>query len=91
MKITANEFIFPIQPDIQCHASHILPLENNELFCVFFYGSQEGNTDVRIFGSLRGEDGKWTEPAPISEDDGIPHWNPVLHRLKDGSVNYSIR
>ena len=80
MKITANEFVMPIRPNLSAHASRILPLDNGEVYCVFFYGTAEGNDDVRIFGSLRDNRGVWSDPVPLSEDDGIPHWNPVLFR-----------
>ncbi|MBE6561244.1 MAG: hypothetical protein E7662_08960 [Ruminococcaceae bacterium] len=86
MKILANELILPIRQDRQCHASHFTPLAGGEIFCVYFYGTKEGQGDVRIFGSLRTADGKWSDPQPLSPDDGIPHWNPVLHRSEDGSV-----
>lgn len=86
MKIIANELIFPIREGWQSHASHILPLPGGEVFCVFFYGSQEGNSDVRIYGSLRDVDGNWSEAIPLSEDDNVPHWNPVLFRKGDGTV-----
>lgn len=86
MKITANEFVMPIRPNLSAHASRILPLDNGEVYCVFFYGTAEGNDDVRVFGSLRNNRGVWSDPVPLSEDDGIPHWNPVLFRRRDGSV-----
>ena len=86
MKIVASEFILPIREGWQCHASHILPLPNGEVFSVFFYGSREGSDDVRIYGSLRSSDGQWSEAVPLSEDDGMPNWNPVLFRREDGVV-----
>ena len=86
MQILANEFVFPIEPGLQCHANYILPLPDGRVFCVFFYGSAEGNDDVRIFGCMRSTDGQWSHPEPLSENDGIPHWNPVLFRRSDGAV-----
>lgn len=86
MKILANELILPIRAGWQCHASHILPLPGGEIFSVFFYGSQEGNNDVRIYGSLRNTDGSWSPAVPLSEDDGLPNWNPVLFLRNDGAV-----
>ena len=86
MKILASEFILPIRTGWQCHASHILPLPGGEVFSVFFYGSYEGCGDVRIYGSLRSPDGQWSEAVPLSEDDGLPNWNPVLFRREDGVV-----
>ena len=87
MKIIANEFVFPITEERSCHASHILPLSDEKVFCVFFCGSREGASDVRIYGSMRNpSNGSWSTPTPISEDDGIPHWNPVLFERRDGAV-----
>ena len=86
MKIIASELILPIRDGWQSHASHILPLPGGEVYSVFFYGSREGNNDVRIYGSLRHTDGSWTEAVPLSEDDSVPHWNPVLFRREDGPV-----
>lgn len=86
MRILANEFVLPFRDGWECHASHLLPLEDGKLFCVFFYGSREGRGDVRIYGSMRTADCKWSAPQPLSEDDGTPHWNPVLFRRRDGAV-----
>ena len=85
MRIYANEFILPFIEGKSCHASHFLLLPNDRIFCVFFYGSAEGNGDVRIFGSFREPDCTWSEPFAITEDDGIPHWNPVLFERRDGT------
>ena len=86
MKILANEFVMPILPNLSSHASHLIPLDNGEVYCVFFYGTAESHDDVRIFGSLRNVQGVWSTPEPLSEDDEIPHWNPVLFRKQDGTV-----
>lgn len=85
MKVLANEFILPFAEGFSCHASHFELLEGGRIFCVFFYGSKEGNDDVRIGGALREADGTWGALIPISEDDGVPHWNPVLFKKKDGT------
>lgn len=87
MKIIANEFVMPIAFEGECHASHFVTLGDGRVFCVFFKGSKEGRDDVRIYGSFRNPaDGSWSEPVDLSDDDGVPHWNPVLFRRKDGSV-----
>lgn len=85
MNILANEFILPFIDGISCHASHFVLLPEDRIFCVFFYGSKEGNDDIRIFGAFREPDCRWSEPFPISEDDGIAHWNPVLFERRDGT------
>ena len=86
MKFLANEFVIPLREGWQSHASHILPLPGGEVYCVFFYGSREGNPDVCIYGSLRSADGRWSDAQRLSEDDNMPHWNPVLFRREDGAV-----
>ena len=59
MKILANEFIVPLREGWQSHASHILPLPGGEVYAVFFYGSREGNPDIRIYGARRSAEGRW--------------------------------
>lgn len=84
MRMLANEFVIPFHPDWECHASHLTVLDDGRVFCVFFHGTVEGRPDVRIYGVFREQDGHWSYPFVITEDDGIAHWNPVLHRRKDG-------
>lgn len=86
MKIEANENIFPLD-DMSCHASHFIILPDGALFAVWFYGTKEGADDVCIFGA-RKEAGavRWSKPVRLTANDGIPHWNPVLHLHDDGSV-----
>ena len=87
MRIVANEFVLPIIDGKECHANHFVTLGEGRVFLVCFYGSKEGNDDVRIAGMFRNpKDGSWSQPELITEDDGVPHWNPVLLRRKDGSV-----
>lgn len=85
MRILRNEFVLPFT-DKQCHASQITVLSDGTVFCAYFYGTREGNDDVCIYGSARSADGKWSEPVQITEDDGVPHWNPVLFNRSDGAV-----
>ena len=86
MKILANEFAIPNDPSKECHASHFTVLDDGRIFLVYFKGVKESYDDVRIYGVFREVDGSWSEPVALSEDDGVPHWNPVLLRRKDGSV-----
>lgn len=88
MEIIANEYALPIREGWQTHASNFLVLPGNRILLAYFYGSREGNSDVRIYVSRREEGicGQWSEPQPVSPDDGIPHWNPVLHRYSDGTI-----
>lgn len=88
MRIECNEFVLPIREGWSSHASHLTVLPDGRVFCVFFYGSGEGNNDVRIWGAMRepGIPGKWNDPVPLTPDDGLPHWNPVLFTRNDGTV-----
>ncbi|MBE6711430.1 MAG: neuraminidase (sialidase) [Ruminococcaceae bacterium] len=88
MKILANEFVLPLKAGRSCHASSFIVLQDGGIYAVYFCGTGEGHDDVRIFGSMRepGVVGHWSEPTPITPDDGIPHWNPVLLPLDDGTV-----
>ena len=85
MKILASEFVIPFREGWSSHASHFTLLPDGRVFCVYFYGSKEGADDVRIYGSMRGTDGLWGEPVALTEDDGVPHWNPVLFERADGA------
>lgn len=88
MQILANEFVLPLKAGRSCHASNLIVLPDGGVYVVYFCGTGEGHDDVRIFGSMRGAGvvGKWSEPTPITPDDGLPHWNPVLLPLDDGTV-----
>ena len=88
MKILANEFVLPLKAGRSCHASNFIVLPDGAIYAVYFCGTHEGHPDVRIFGSRRepGIVANWSEPVPITPDDGIPHWNPVLLPLDDGTV-----
>ncbi|SDR76605.1 sialidase family protein [Actinopolymorpha singaporensis] len=59
-----------------CHASTVLPLPGGPL-AAWFGGSREGAGDVAIWLSRRTPDG-WSRPARVADEDGLPHWNPVL-------------
>ncbi len=88
MRVDCNEFVLPIRKGLSAHASHFIVLPDGRVFCVFFYGSDEGRSDVRIWGAMKapGATGEWSDPIPLTPDDGIPHWNPVLFDRGDGVV-----
>ncbi len=85
MRVLKHEKIMNDLEGRNCHASQCLPLDTGEVFAVWFEGTREGEDDVCIWGALRDADG-WHEKRRITEDDGLPHWNPVLDRNEDGSV-----
>lgn len=86
MKILRHEQIFAPREGYSCHASSLLPLEDGRTLCVWFGGSREGAEDVRIWGSLREARGRWSDIVPLTPDDGLPHWNPVLFQQDDGEI-----
>src|SRR4051812_44395462 len=61
-----------------CHASTIVALPGGELLAGFFAGRREGEGDTAIWLS-RWSDGNWHEPVRAFAEDGVAHWNPVLH------------
>ncbi len=65
-----------------CHASSITSLPDGELLAAFFAGRREGESDVGIW-LARTEGGVWQMPARRIAEDGLAHWNPVLHRVGD--------
>ena len=87
MRVLCREKV--IEKDLQgrsCHASHVLPMQDGSVLCVWFEGTREGERDVCIYGARRGLDGRWQEKVRLTEDDGLPHWNPVLFQMNDGDV-----
>ena len=84
MQILRNELIFQPSEGVQCHASHIALLPDGGAFAVWFQGTREGADDVRIWGARLPKEGHWEQPAPLTPDNGLPHWNPVLHLRQDG-------
>ena len=69
-----------------CHASTVLPLKDGSVLVAWFGGKKEGDTTVAIYLSKRNTDGQWSTPHCVSENDGIPHWNPVLYQRPDGQI-----
>jgi len=63
----------------QCHASTLVVLPGNDnLLVAYFAGTKEGCGDTAIWLS-RSVAGSWQEPRRIMAEDGLAHWNPVLH------------
>ncbi|MBQ8508968.1 MAG: exo-alpha-sialidase [Clostridia bacterium] len=75
MQLLRREFICERSAP-SCHAS-TLALTEHGVVAAWFDGTWEGEDDVRILCSRR-ENGSWTKPVLVSDDDPIPHWNPVL-------------
>lgn len=86
LKILRHEQIFVPREGYSCHASSLLPLKDGRTVCVWFGGSREGAADVRIWGSVRDEAGRWSDIRPLTPDDGLAHWNPVLLDRGKGEI-----
>lgn len=72
-------------PSPSCHASTLTYLSNGEILAAWFGGTCEGDPDVDIWLS-RCNRGTWSHPIKIAEEQGLPHWNPVLFAKDDGRV-----
>lgn len=68
-----------------CHASTLVALPNGDVVAAWFGGTEEAAADVGIWTARR-VGGKWTEPVETANEEGVPHWNPVLFRTKSGTL-----
>ncbi len=82
--VVTSEFIFETAPFAQCHASTIVETKTG-LVAAWFGGTRERHPDVGIWLS-RCEAGRWTAPVEVAKEPGLPAWNPVLFRPKDGPL-----
>lgn len=83
---TIREFIFAEdRPFRSCHASTLVVLPNDDIVAAWFAGTKEGAGDVAIWLSRR-TGGKWSPPVKVADEEGVPHWNPVLFRRADGAI-----
>lgn len=86
IKSADKEFIFEEErPFASCHSSSLIFLPNGDICATWFGGSREGAEDVAIWFSKRRKK-KWSYPVKVVDQEGIPHWNPVLFRNVDGSI-----
>lgn len=79
-----KELIMAQLPTDFCHASTIAALPDGQLLCCWFGGSHEGEADVAIYASRRGEAG-WSNPVKLA-DGAAANWNPVLFGRRDGTL-----
>ena len=87
-RVVFREFVFGDErPFASCHASTLLVLEGGGILVAWFGGSREGADDVSIWMSRRdGSNGIWSPPVKVADEEGIPHWNPVLFQGENGST-----
>jgi predicted neuraminidase len=85
-KSVAKELIVGGQkPFASCHASHLALLPGGDILAVWFAGSREGADDVAIWGA-RKHNGAWSAPFCLADEEGLPHWNPVLFTKENGEI-----
>lgn len=81
------EALIPNAPYNSCHAADLLELQNGDLLCVWFAGSDEGNADISIVGSrLPAGESQWTAPVKISDDATRSEQNPSLFQHPNGDI-----
>lgn len=84
--ILNHEYIFmENRPFLGCHASTVLPLQNGDVLAAWFGGTAEAAPDVAIWYARRSE-GKWSVPMKVADEEGVAHWNPVLHLNAQGII-----
>ena len=83
-------WVFEHAPFPNCHASSIAQAGDGRLWCVWFGGTREKNSDNGIWIS-QFKDGKWS--APMEFANGLTaggkryaSWNPVIFALADGRL-----
>ncbi len=73
-----QEFVFEDdRPFASCHASTLVSLADGTVLAAWFGGTRESADDVAIWLSVRSS-GIWSAPEEAADEEGLPHWNPVL-------------
>lgn len=67
----------------QCHASTLITLADGSLLVAWFAGQKEGSGDTGIWMTRR-QQGIWQALWRAVSEEGLAHWNPVLHNTPDG-------
>lgn len=81
-----KEFVFENDRSFKsCHASTLVVLPNGDIIAAWFGGTAEGAGDTAIWLS-RQVHGRWTLPVKIADQQGVPHWNPVLFQSEEEIV-----
>lgn len=69
------------------HASNLIELNNGDIICTWFAGSEEGSNDIKIYMSrLKKGETKWGEPVRLSDDYTRSEQNPQLFQACDGKL-----
>lgn len=71
----------------QCHASNLLILDNGDLLCAWFGGSQEGKPDISIYLARLTQGFKtWSPAQKVTFDSTRSEQNPVLHQISASEI-----
>ncbi|MHA6689067.1 sialidase family protein [Devosia sp. A449] len=71
----------------QAHASFLLALNNGDMACTWFAGTEEGKPDVSIyFTRLPAGAAAWTPEIKVSDDPERSEQNPVLFETPAGEL-----
>jgi predicted neuraminidase len=71
----------------QAHASFLHALDNGDLLCTWFAGTEEGKPDVSIYLSrLPSGSDRWLDDQKVSDDPERSEQNPVLFQTPTGEV-----
>jgi len=71
----------------QCHASNLLLLDNGDVLCAWFGGSQEGKRDISIYVSrLSSSARQWSDAQQATFDGTRSEQNPVLFKTPPGEL-----
>jgi predicted neuraminidase len=69
------------------HASNMVELPNGDLLCVWFAGSGEGMSDIKVAMSrLPYNEAQWTRPVQLSADPSRSEQNPMLFYAPDNKL-----
>jgi predicted neuraminidase len=81
-----QEFIYTTAPFPSAHASTLVETSNGDVLAAWFGGAREGANDVAIWASRRTAVGTWSSPVELVREPGVPCWNPVLFKTRDGHL-----
>jgi predicted neuraminidase len=86
LTVISSGLVFePGQSFLQCHASSVLHIKDDNFLVAWFGGTHEKHDDVGIWLS-KGKPGAWSKPVEIAKIREDAHWNPVLFRSPDGTI-----
>jgi predicted neuraminidase len=72
---------------VQNHAANLMSLDNGDLGCVWFGGTQVGMADISVyFSRLKKDEDSWSFPEKLSDDPQRSEQNPILFPAPDGRL-----